>query len=101
MAGSMDKVIRDPIYGNGSKTSYTGTAGSATISKDSQSVLVWCSTVAYVRIGTTATTADLPIPANAPIILPVPLSVQNGQAITVSAIQDTTGGSLYCIGLAE
>ena len=102
MAGSLDFVIRNPIYGSATKTSYTGTAGSATIPATSQSVLVWCTSVAYVRIGATlATTGDLPLPANAPIIIPIPASAQTGAPITVSAVQDSAGGSLYCFGMSE
>lgn len=101
MAGSLSFVIRDPMYGTASKTSYTGTAGSTTVNQQAQSVLLWTSTVAFVAIGKTATTGDLPLPANAPIIIPIPASAQTGAPITVSAIQDSTGGSLYCIAMAE
>jgi hypothetical protein len=62
-------------------------------------VLLWCSTAAYVRVGGTATTADLPLPANAPIIIPTDNTT--GAPITVSAIQDALGGNLYCIAMAD
>ena len=101
MAGSLDFVIRDPMYGTASKTAYTGTAGSVTVNHQAQSVLIWVSTVAYVAIGKTATTGDLPLPANAPIIMPVPNSAQTGSPITVSAIQDSTDRNMYCIAMAE
>jgi hypothetical protein len=100
MAGSYDFIIRDPIYGSGTKTSYTGTAGTTTVPASSQSVLVWCTTVAYVAIGATATTADLPLPANAPIIIPIRINQITGAPIVVSAVRDANDGSLYCIGMA-
>lgn len=101
MAGSQDFVIRNPLFGNGGKVAYTGTAGSATIPENSQSVLVFVSTVAYVKVGGTATTADLPLPANVVHTIPVPMSAQTGGPITVSAVQDSSGGSLYYMPLAE
>lgn len=96
---TLTAIIRRPIYGSGAKTSYTGTAGSVTVPASTQSVLVWCSTVAYVAVGKTATTADIPLPANAPCIIPVDNST--GAPITVSAIQDASGGNLYCIAMAD
>ena len=100
MASSLGIVIRHPIAGSGGKVAYTGTAGSLTLPSYAQSVLLWCSTVAFVRIGGTATTTDTPVPANAPVILPVPTSTA-GAPITVSAVQDSSGGNLYAIGMAE
>jgi hypothetical protein len=50
-------------------------------------------------VGATATTADLPLPANAPIIIPTDNTT--GAPITVSAIQETSGGNLFCIGMAD
>lgn len=100
MAGSLSDVLRDPLYGTASKTSYTGTAGSTTVPDGAQSVLLWATTVAYVKVGGTATTADLPLPANAPIIIPIRSNQHTGAPITISAIQDSAGGSLYCIAMA-
>jgi len=99
MAASLGLVIRRPIYGSASKTAYTGTAGSTTVPASTASVLLWCSSAAYVRVGATATTGDLPLPANAPIIIPTDNTT--GAPITVSAIQDTAGGNLYCIAMAD
>ena len=99
MAASLGLVIRRPVYGSASKTSYTGTAGSTTVPSYTASVLLWCSSAAYVRVGAAATTADLPLPANAPIIIPTDNTT--GAPITVSAIQDTAGGNLYCIAMAD
>jgi hypothetical protein len=99
MAASLGLVIRRPIYGSATKTAYTGTAGSTTVPPSTSSVLLWCSTAAYVRVGATATTADLPIPANAPIIIPTDNTT--GAPITVSAIQEVSNGNLFCIGMAD
>lgn len=96
---SLNSVIRRPIYGTGQKVAYTGTAGSVTVPPYTQSVLIWCSTAAIVRVGAVATAADLPLPANAPIIIPV--GNTDGGPITVSGIQDTTGGSMYVIAMAD
>jgi hypothetical protein len=101
MAGGNNFVIRDPKFGSGSKTSYTGTAGTTTVDAGCQSVLVWCSSVAFVAIGRAALTTDVPVPANAPIILPIPITLVTGAPIVVSAIQDSAGGNLYCCGLLE
>lgn len=99
MAASLGLVIRRPVYGSASKTAYTGTAGSTTVPSYTASVLLWCSTAAYVRVGAAATTTDLPLPANAPIIIPTDNTT--GAPITVSAIQDIAGGNLYCIAMAD
>lgn len=99
MAASLGIVIRRPIYGSGSKVAYTGTAGSVTVPASTASVLVWTSTAAFVRVGGTATTSDLPLPANAPIIIPTDNT--NGAAITVSAVQDAAGGNLYVVAMAD
>lgn len=99
MAASLGLVIRRPIYGSATKTAYTGTAGSTTVPPYTASVLLWCSTAAYVRVGGTATTADLPIPANAPIIIPTDNTT--GAPITVSAIQEVANGNLFCIAMAD
>ena len=99
MAASLGLVIRRPIYGSASKTAYTGTAGSTTVPPYTASVLRWCSTAASGRVGATATTTDLPIPANAPIIIPTDNTT--GAPITVSAIQEVANGNLFCIAMAD
>lgn len=96
---NLTAVIRRPIYGGGQKVAYTGTAGSVTITQTANSVMIYCSTAAYVRVGGTATTADVPIPANAPIVLPC--DGLGGGTITVSAIQDASGGNLFVMPLAD
>jgi len=56
---------------------------------------VWSTTAAYVRVGegVTATTSDTPIPANTPIPFIVPEGT--GAPWRVSAIQVSTGGTVY------
>ena len=76
--------------------SYTGTAGSTTAwAPGPEGVVVWSTTAAYIKVGegVTATTADTPIPANTPI----PFVVPNGTGAPwrVSAIQVSSGGSVY------
>lgn len=76
---------------------YTGTAGSvAGWNAGPQGVVVWSDQACYVSVGNnvTATTAALPIPANVPMALAVPLDT-TGATWRVSAIQVSTGGTLY------
>ncbi len=91
------EVIFRPKYGSTQSVSYTGTAGTITnaLPPDTTAVWVWTTTDACVKVGTspTATTADFPIPANVPVVLPV--QVKDTSAIKVSAIQITAGGTLY------
>lgn len=76
--------------------SYTGTAGSTTgWPAGPQGVVIWSTTAAYVRVGeaVTATTSDTPIPANTPIPFRVPPGT--GAPWRVSAIQISSGGTVY------
>lgn len=78
---------------------YTGTAGTIATPwrrAGAVSVWVWTTTDAYVVVGngTVATTSvGTPIPAYTPVILPVP---DGGETWTVSAIQISAGGTMYC-----
>jgi hypothetical protein len=77
-------------------TTYTGTAGTVTgWPAGPQGVAVWCTTDAYVKVGegVTATTASTPIPANTMIPFKVP--VGTGAPWRVSAIQVSSGGSVF------
>lgn len=75
--------------------SYTSTAGTITnaVSSGVQVIRVWLSTAGYVAIGTapTATTSDIPMPANTPEYFIVP----PGGSTKVSAVQSASGGSLF------
>lgn len=76
---------------------YTGTAGvTGTWPAGAQGVVVWSDQACYVLVGegVTATTASTPIPSFTPIPFKVPASV-SGQW-RVSAIQVSTGGTIYC-----
>jgi hypothetical protein len=91
----------DPSFASKTVT-FTGTAGSTdTWPAGPQGVLVWCTTDAYIRVGenATATIADTPLPANTPVpfTVPPPSSGTNGTGgpWRVSAIQISTGGTLY------
>lgn len=80
----------------GRTVTYTGTAGvTATWNPGPQGVMVWCSTAAYVEVGegVTATTASIPVPANVPVFFKVPQGT--GAPWRVSAIQVSSGGSVY------
>jgi hypothetical protein len=89
------RPCNDPSFAARS-VSYTGTAGSTgTWPAGPQGVLVWCTTDAYVLVGegVTATSAATPIPAGTPIPFTVPPGT--GAAWRVSAIQISSGGTLY------
>jgi hypothetical protein len=76
---------------------YTGTAGStSTWPAGPQGVVVWSDQACYIRVGegVTATTSDTPVPANTPIPFVVPAGT--GAPWRVSAIQVSTGGTIYC-----
>ena len=89
---------RRPTYGTGKATSYGAAAGSCT-HPPCNTIIVWCSTVAYVRVGTTATTADLCLPAN--VIAEIPVDTKDGGPVTVSAIRAASDGVMYSIAAAE
>ena len=77
--------------------SYTGTAGSTgTWPAGAQGVVVWSDQACYVLVGegVTATTSSTPVPPFTPIPFKVPQGT--GAAWRVSAIQVSTGGTIYC-----
>lgn len=86
----------DAIYPARS-VAYTGTAGStSTWPPGPEGVVVWSDQACYVVVGVglTATTANgTPIPANTPIPFKV---TTTGAPWRVSAIQVSTGGTVYC-----
>ena len=76
---------------------YTGTAGSTSAwPPGAQGVVVWSDQACYVLVGegVTATTASTPVPPFTPIPFKVPANVSG--AWLVSAIQMSTGGTIYC-----
>jgi hypothetical protein len=91
---------------------YTGTAGSLTQAVRGNCVRVWCTTDAYVNVGAVATATQgtplqayetlwLPIPENAPAAGGSGLRTGETPAILVSAIQITSGGTLYAQQFSE
>lgn len=75
---------------------YTGTAGNtSTWQAGPQGVVIWSDQACYVTVGegAVATTASTPIPANSPIPFKVPEGT--GAPWRVSAIQVSTGGTVY------
>ena len=96
MATDRLSVVRDPIATTGYSVSYTGTAGVTTAyNPGASTVMVWCTTDAYIKVGeaVTATTADTPVPAYTPMWFPVPAG--SGAPFRVSAIQISAGGTVY------
>ena len=96
MATDRLSVVRDPIATTGYSVSYTGTAGVTTAyNPGASTVMVWCTTDAYIKVGegVTATTADTPVPAYTPMWFPVPAG--SGAPFRVSAIQISAGGIVY------
>ncbi len=73
-------------------TTHTETSGWAA---GPQAVWVFCTTAAYVEVGSgaVATTASLPMPANVPMLIKVPPQAKDGWV--VSAVQVAAGGNCY------
>jgi hypothetical protein len=92
------ELLNPPVSGFASALiTYTGTAGvTSTWVAGPQGVMVWSDQACYVLVGegVTATTADTPIPP----FTPIPFKVPNGTGgqWRVSAIQISTGGTIYC-----
>lgn len=75
---------------------FTGTAGATSAwNAGPQGVVVWATEPCYVAVGegATATTASTPVPAFTPIPFDVPQGT--GAPWRVSAIQVSTGGTVY------
>lgn len=81
---------------------YTGTAGTIdnALPVGAKGVWVFCTTIAYVKVGAapTATATDIPVPASWPILIPIE---NNTGDIKVSAIQSAAGGNLHVLPVAE
>ena len=109
MSASLSIILRRLMYGKGQKVAYTGTAGTVAtaLPQQANSVLVWCSTDAYVAVvGTSngvATTADCPLPAGAMAILPLerPTSPGTDPNLWVSAVRDSASGNLYIMPMVD
>lgn len=81
---------------------YTGTAGNTAdfTANGAMDVIVWCTTDAYVEVGSgvTATSASFPVPAGFPVKLQVPVA---SGTFRVSAIQVASGGTVYAQPVAR
>ena len=77
MSDSLFFTARRPA-GPSANVAFTSvSAGVGPISPGAQSVSIYCSVAGFVRVAygttqTTATTSDIPVPANVPIVVPVP-----------------------------
>ncbi len=95
-----DATINNPIYGTGSTTAYTGTAGTtATLPTQCGAVWVFCSTAAHVKVGVSATAVvdvDMAIPGGVPVVLPV---WKEGSRVSAVKVTGGTDGSLYVMPL--
>lgn len=92
-----------PRPGKTQNVAYTGTVGSLTVTAAGTSgnpdmsggLWIVCTTAAFVSVGGTATaTTDMYLPADTPVVL------GGGPGSVVSAIQSTTGGTLFVTPLA-
>lgn len=86
--------------GPGQVVAYTTTTAIANaLPVGAFAVWVWCTTAAYVKVGTspTATNVDIPVPANTPVVIPIGT---NDGTIKVAALQETTGGNLHVLPIA-
>ena len=85
--------VLSPRYDGSLNTTYTGTAGTVGPFPPCNAVWVWASTDAFIKIGegVTATNNDFPMPAFTPVLF----RVDTMNAFSVSAIQITSGGSVY------
>lgn len=81
---------------------YTGTAGviDDPLPAGAAGVWVFCTSVAYVKVGEspTATTTDIPLPASVPVLIPIE---RNTGQLKVSAVQSAAGGNLHVLPVAE
>ena len=84
-------VIPIFVYGTHQSIAYTVASGviASAISAGIRLVRVWCSTDAYVAIGASATTADMPVTAKVETYFHVK------EADTIAAIRITADGVLH------
>lgn len=109
MSASLALTLRRLMQGKGQNVAYTGTAGTVAnaLPQQANSVLVWCSTDAYVAVvgasNAVASTVDIPLPANAMVILPLerPTAPGTDPNLWVSAVRVANSGTLYIIPMAD
>lgn len=97
---SYSHVIK--VAGSGQVVAYTGTAGTIAnaVPPGAKGVWVFVTSIAHVKVGAspTATTADIPLPASVPVLIPIE---NNTGDIKVSAVQSAAGGNLHVQPVAE
>lgn len=100
---SRTTILKSPVAAAAS-VAYTGTAGSITQAVRGTCMRAWCTTDAFITVGTAATTANgTPVQAYETIWLPIPsnqsgtIGLNQGEtpAVLISAIQITAGGTLF------
>ncbi len=100
MTADASATLNDPMYGYGTTTAYTGTAGvTAALVQGAQAVWVVCSTAAHGKIGVGATAVvdvDMAVPANTPVALPVKVI---GSRVSAVMVTGGSGGNLYVMPL--
>ena len=112
MSASLSLTLRRTCGPSLAVVAYTGTAGTSTkLPQQANTVMVWCDTAAYVRVGpgsdsaitTVATSADIPLPANLPVVLTVPAPTAGGSAnvMYVSAVRISASGNMYVQPLVD
>ena len=109
MSASLALTLRRLMQGKGQKVAYTGTAGTITnaLPQQANAVLVWCTTDAYVAVvgasNGVASTADIPLPANAMAIIPLerPTSPGTDPNLWVSAVRDSASGDLHVMPMVD
>lgn len=88
--------------GPGQIVAYTGSAGviANPLPVGAKAVWVFTTSTAYVTIGSnpSATSAGIPLAANWPVLIPIE---NNTGDLKVSAVQETTGGNLHVLPVAE
>lgn len=90
-----DNGVPFPVFKMGTvqKVAYTATAGAITngVGEKTRLAIVWCSTDAHIAIGTapTATTDDRPVTGK------VDTLVQLDPGDKISAVQQSTGGTMF------
>lgn len=91
-----NQTIFSPMGGRGVSVAYTGTAGTTSaLADEATAVSIVTTTDAFVRVnGTAAANVDLYVPSGCPVVLEV------NKGATISAVQVSSGGTLYAMPLA-
>jgi len=90
------QTLGRPIFGQGQKVAYTGTAGTITnaLPAETKAVQLVSTTDCFIRIGSSPT-AVVDVDCYLPAL--IPMYFQCNGAEKVSAVQVSSGGTLYVI----